>query len=80
MYSPKKLKECSSVTLIPDGWTGTFEYLGLAAQLTNGAFEKEIIIIGMEVLAKGHAAEEVQEAIEKIVNRYTFDKSKVLGK
>ena len=59
---------------------GTFEYLGLAAQLTNGAFEKEIIIIGMEVLTKGHAAEEVQEAIEKIVNRYTFDKSKVLGK
>lgn len=76
----KKLKECSSVTLIPDGWTGTFEYLGLAAQLTNGAFEKEIIIIGMKVLTKGHAAEEVQEAIEKIVNRYTFDKSKVLGK
>ena len=34
----------------------TFEYLGLAAQLTNGAFEKEIIIIGMEVLTKGHAA------------------------
>jgi len=46
----RKLNEADAITLIADGWTGQFnnaEYLGLAAQLINDSFEKELIIIGM---------------------------------
>jgi hypothetical protein len=76
----EKLNSCYSVSIIPDGWTGQYsntEFLGVAFQITNGAFEKEIIIVGMEVMENGHSAEEVQKAIEKIVNKYKFDRSKV---
>ena len=79
----RKLQNCNWCTLIPDRWTGPFrqtEFLGLACQLINSSFEREIIILGMEVMNNGHSAEEVKKAIENIVNKYNFDKNNCKGK
>ena len=54
--------------------------MGLAASITNCYFEKEIIVIGMMLMPGNHSAEFIKEAIEKLVNRYEFDKSKIHGK
>lgn len=40
-------------------------------------FETEILILGMDELLTGHCAENIQESIQKIVNQYAFDKSKI---
>jgi hypothetical protein len=79
----KKLHRCLSITLITDGWTGQFgneEYWAVAAQLTDGSFGKEIIILGMVEMKRGHAAEQTKAAIEADVNNYNFDKKKIRGK
>jgi hypothetical protein len=41
--------------------------------------EKEIIFLDMVELIGGHCAENIQSAVEKIVNQYSFDKSKIKG-
>jgi hypothetical protein len=79
----KKLHRCLSITLITDGRTGQFgneEYWAVAAQLTDGSFGKEIIILGMVEMKRGHAAEQTKAAIEALVNNYNFDKKKIRGK
>jgi len=48
----------------------------LAAQLIFETFDTEILILGMDELLTGHCAENIQESIQKIVNQYSFDKSK----
>jgi hypothetical protein len=45
--------------------------------LINENFERSIIILGLERMRNGHAAEETKQAIEDIVNRYNFDKTKI---
>jgi hypothetical protein len=78
----KRLSDTASVTLLTDGWTGQFsneEYWSVAAQFTNGSFDKEIVVLGMAELKKGHRAEEIKTAIETIVNEYKFDKRKIKG-
>ena len=77
-----KCKSAEAITLIPDGWVDNLntEYLGLGAQLTNDCFEKEVIVLGFIEVIGGHCAENIKAAIETIVNKYEFDKSKVKGK
>ena len=78
----KRLSDSASVTLLTDGWTGQFsneEYWSVAAQLTNGLFDKEIVVLGMVQMKNGHRAEEIKTAIETIVNEYKFDKRKIKG-
>ncbi len=78
----KRLAESTSVTLLTDGWTGQFsneEYWSVTAQFTNGSFDKEIVVIGMVQMKKGHRAEEIKIAIENIKNEYKFNKCKIRG-
>lgn len=78
----RKLNDCDIVTLITDGWTGQFnniEFMGLGAQLIYESFDKELVIIGMIELKNGHSAVETKNAIESMVNKYNFDKSKIKG-
>jgi hypothetical protein len=51
----------------------------VAAQLTNGSFDKQIVVLGMVEMKNGHRAEEVKKAIEQVVNQYKFDKRKIRG-
>lgn len=79
----QKMQKSISITLISDCWTGQFcneEYLGLAANLINEAFQIETLVIGMEKLNNGHSAEECKHAIENIINQLKFDKKKIKGK
>jgi hypothetical protein len=51
----------------------------VAAQLTNGSFDKQIVVLGMVEMENGHRAEEVKKANEQVVNQYKFDKRKIRG-
>ena len=42
-------------------------------------FTKKVIFIGLFELKNGHSALETKQAIESIVNEYSFDKRKVTG-
>ena len=55
-------------------------YLGLAASIMNSNLQKEIIIVGMTTLGGEHGAESLKVGIEKILNKFTFDNSKIHGK
>jgi hypothetical protein len=63
-------------------------FSGLAAQLINSCFEKQKVVLGMieitdttinDITYMGQCAENIKAAIEKIVNEYKFDKSKIIG-
>ena len=56
-----------------------FLWYRLGCPINDTCFEKELIVIGMVPLVDGHAAEEIKNAIEKIVNSYSFDKYKIRG-
>ena len=71
-----------SISIIPDGWTHPnvkIEFLAIAVLLINESFEKQLLVIGMEVLNDGHSAESTKLTIEDIINEYSFDKSKIRG-
>ena len=74
-----KLKNAVCITLISDIWTNLsqVDFLGLIAVCTDRFFNKEYLVIGMETLNAEHKSENVAEAINKIVNNYEFDKSKI---
>ncbi len=36
-----------------------------------------MIVIGMTEMVQGHSAEESKKALEKIINKYNFDKNKI---
>lgn len=55
------------------------DFMGLSANIINNNFEKKAIVIGMMLMPGNHCAENIKIAIEKLVNRYSFDKSKIHG-
>lgn len=77
----KKLNLSSHVSIITDIWTDRqmHDFMGLAAAITNSVFEREIIVIGMISMPGNHCAENIQEAIENIINRFDFNYSKISG-
>ncbi len=64
-----------------DIWTNSInsDFIGLAAVLTNSTYDREIFVINMMRLSGRHTAENVKIAIEELVNRFKFDKSKING-
>lgn len=72
-----------SITIIPDGWTPVhvkLEYLGVVGLLINDRFEKSLVVFGLEDLPDGHSAEHIKTAMERLINYFNFDKSKIRGK
>jgi hypothetical protein len=54
-------------------------FLGLAAMITYENLEKDCVVIGLEIMRGKHNAENIKSVIEKIINEYDFDKSKLNG-
>jgi hypothetical protein len=81
IFIEQKMQKSISITLISDCWTGQFfneEYLGLAANLINEAFQIETLVIGMERLNNGHSAEECKKAIENMLTAYQLHYNNLL--
>ena len=76
-----KLKHAVSVCLIVDIWTNTVnaDFIGLAAVFTDSQLEREVHIINMMRMPGPHCAENIKIAVEKMVNNFEFDKSKIHG-
>ena len=73
------LKKAVVVTIIPDIWEKNLNHrLGLGATLTFDSFEKELLILGVELI-EGNNAEAIKKVTENIVNGYSFDKNKIKG-
>jgi len=78
-----KLNSAEFITLVVNGWTALFsniEYQALYAQTINSLWETESMCIGMVPMEKGHSADALQEAIEKMVNKFKInDLTKIIG-
>ena len=71
------LNKALVVSLITDIWEKNGDHrLGLGAILTFDSFEREILILGIEII-DGSRAELIKETVESIVNAFKFDKSKI---
>ena len=78
----QKLNEAKSVVLMADIWTNGImvPYIGLAASLVYELNKKEILVIGFDKMPSGiHNSESLKLAIETIVNKFSFEKSKIAG-
>ena len=53
------------------------DFIALAALIVDQDWNKEFLILDMKEMEGKHNAENVQNAIEKIVNKFDFDKSKI---
>ena len=69
------------ICLISDIWSNRamLDFMGIAATLMNKEGKREIMTIGMTRMSGGHCAENIKKAIEEIVNRFVFDKRKLIG-
>jgi hypothetical protein len=74
-----KLRDSQNIVLITDGWTNKqmVEFLALGACLTHKDFRRECLIIGFVEMKNGHTSETVKRAVEEMIERFDFDKSKV---
>ncbi len=78
----KILQNAQSICLISDLWTSKsmLDFMGIAVNVIYSNFEKETIVIGLELMSGAHNAENIKIAIERIVNRYKFNKAIIHGK
>jgi hypothetical protein len=78
----QKLSAAKSVALMVDIWTNRImvPYIGVAASLGYDLAKKEMLVIGFDKMPPGaHNSESLKLAIETIVNRFAFEKSKIAG-
>ncbi|CAF1066112.1 unnamed protein product [Brachionus calyciflorus] len=77
----EKLKKSSSICLILDLWSdiGMRNYLAVASCMIFKSFSKELRILGMELMSESSTAENIKIAVEKIINRFQFDKRKIFA-
>lgn len=52
---------------------------GLAANLINISMDKDLLVLEMDELVDGNSAENIKKSIEKIINKFSFDKYKIKG-
>ena len=55
------------------------DFMGLSACLMSKTGGRSIFTIGMMKMPGPHNAENIKIAIEKLINDYKFDKSKIIG-
>jgi hypothetical protein len=71
------LKKALVVTLIPDIWESNLIHrLGLGVTLVFDSFDRQLLIIGIEII-QGSNAEAIKITTESIINKYDFDKKKI---
>ena len=73
-----KLQDATCISLISDIWTtkGLIDFLAICISTSDLNFKREIIVLGMIQMPGRHAAENVKAAIEDLINKFEFDKSK----
>jgi hypothetical protein len=77
----KKLKDAQYICLISDIWTNKTmqDFLGLVACTIDANFNRQFLVIGMIIMPGNHCAENIQTAIQNIMQEYDFDTNKILG-
>jgi hypothetical protein len=77
----KKLNDAQFLCLISDIWTNKnmHDFLGLVACTIDSNFNRQFLVIGMTIMPGNHCAENIQLAIENIMQKYDFDTKKILG-
>jgi hypothetical protein len=70
-----------SLCLITDIWTNkkNEDFIAVSASLVFEGFVKEVVTIGMLLMEGAHTAENIQISVEKLVNRFKFNKAKIIG-
>jgi hypothetical protein len=76
-----KLESSARICLLTDIWTNKqmLDFIAVSANLIFENFDKETVVIGMMKMPGPHNAENIKFCVEKIVNKYKFEKSKVDG-
>ncbi len=71
-----------SICLISDIWTSKtmYDLMGIAVNVINRKFERQTLVIGMELMPGAHNAPNIISSIQSIVNKYKeLDKSSIDG-
>jgi len=56
------------------------DFIALGAACAYDSFDREVLVIGMIPMPPGgHSAENIKTAVEKMVNRFKFEKTKING-
>ena len=76
-----KLNESVSINLMTDIWTNkrNQDFIALVASVSLH-YSREIFVIGMMPMNGNHNANNIKICIEKMLNRYKFNRSKINGK
>ena len=76
-----KLKKAVYITVIVDLWDSAQmkDYGAVAVEIIFEDFSKKVFVIGIERMEGAHTAEGVRDLIQKIINQYNFDKSKIVA-
>lgn len=79
MLIENKLETAVTVCFVVDLWTNLInsDYIALGVVITNNSFDREMIIVNMMRMIGTHNSENVKLAIETLINRFRFDKSKI---
>ncbi|RNA03160.1 hypothetical protein BpHYR1_042103 [Brachionus plicatilis] len=77
-----KLKHAANISLVVDIWTNrvSANFIALGAVLFDFNFNRQLKLIDMQRINGGHCSENIQIAIEYIINKYCFDYRKIVGK
>ena len=67
------------IALILDMWSDPqmISFMGLACMITTNEFAEECFVLRLEEMHGSHTAKNVKKTIEDIVNKFTFDFSKI---
>jgi hypothetical protein len=74
-----KLEKSISISLITDIWTNKQlkDFIAVAANIIDEKLNKELLVIGFTRMSGRHCTENVKQGVERIVSKYSFDKSKI---
>jgi hypothetical protein len=77
-----KLQAATSCCLVVDIWTNKVntDFIGLAAIVSNKNMQRDLVVLDLMRMPGNHSAETVKIAVEKMINRYNFNKSIIHGK
>ena len=77
----KKLQNAVSICLVTDIWSNNAskDFIGLAAAIVDECFDREVFTVDIMRLEQAHTADYIKSCIEKMINRFEFDKALLHG-
>lgn len=75
------LQNATCMSLVSDIWTTKrmYDFNGIAACIMTHSFERKLIVIDMNKMPGNHTAEYIKESIESMVNKFEFNKAKIVA-